>query len=341
VNELLSPSPRMTALLKRAGSYDYSTASVAQSELAKALTLPLRKGVLKGDIVSDIYKPVKMEPGQAPEFPLDLLAPGTESRHVAYTIPATGRIPERHVDGDYLMVATYDVGSSIDLALRYVEEARWDVVKRALQVLEGGFVRKMNTDGWRVLLAAGVGRNLLVYDDAATAGLFSKRLVAILKTYMRRNAGGNSSSVNRGRLTDLYMSPEGLEDIRSWTLTEVDDVTRREIFLSDEYGLSRIFGVTLHDLDELGINQEFQDYFTTTSWAAPSPAPRRSWWSAWTSSAAARTRSSCPCGARSRCSRTRRSTASAGPASTAGARWASACSTPAASCSGPTRPPLK
>lgn len=259
-----SPSPRMTSLLKRAGAYDFATASLAQSQLAKALTLPLRKGVLKGDIVSDIYQPVKLEPGQAPEFPLDLLAPGTESRHVAYTIPSTGRIPERHVEGDYLMVSTYDIGSSIDFALKYAEQARWDVVGRALEVLEGSFVRKMNTDGWRVLLAAGVGRNLVVYDDAATAGFFTKRLIALLKTVMRRNAGGNSTSVNRGRLTDLYMSPESLEDIRSWTLTEVDDVTRREIFLNDEYGLSKIFGVVLHDLDELGVGQEFQNYYTDT-----------------------------------------------------------------------------
>jgi hypothetical protein len=91
------------------------------------------------------------------------------------------------------MVPTYDVGASIDWALKYSRDARWDVVGRAMQVLEAMFVRKANDDGWHTILAAGVGRNLVVYDDAATAGLFTKRLVALMKTVMRRNAGGNST----------------------------------------------------------------------------------------------------------------------------------------------------
>lgn len=257
------PGPRMTELLKKSGNLDYEIARAAQSELATALTLPLRQGVLKGDIVTDIYNPIPFQAGVNVEFPLDLLAPGTERDFVAYTVPAMGRIPERHVEGDFIMVATYEVASSIDFALKYARDARWDVVSRVLQVLEGSFVRKMNTDGWRVLLAAGVGRNLVTYDDAGTAGLFTKRLMELMKNIMRRNAGGNSTSVNRGKLTRLYTSPEALGDVRSWQLTEVDDVTRREIFISDDWGLTRLFGVELRDIDELGVGQEFQNYFTT------------------------------------------------------------------------------
>jgi hypothetical protein len=81
---------------------------------------------------------------------------------------------------------------------------------RATQVLEAGFVKKMNDDAWHTLLAAGVDRNILVYDADAAAGQFSKRLVSLLKVVMRRNAGGNSASVKRGQLTDLYVSPEGV-----------------------------------------------------------------------------------------------------------------------------------
>ena len=58
------------------------------------------------------------------EFPLDLLAPGTEGDHVTYTNPGHGRIPERAVEGDYVMVPTYTVASSIDYLLRYAREAR-------------------------------------------------------------------------------------------------------------------------------------------------------------------------------------------------------------------------
>jgi len=162
------------------------------------------------------------------------------------------------------MIPTYSITSSIDYLLRYAREARWDVAGRAAQVMEAGFVKKMNDDGWHTLLAAGVDRNILVYDGDATAGLFSKRLVSLMQTVMRRNAGGNTGSANRGRLTDLYVSPEALEDVRNWGLDQVDEVTRREIYTASEGGapITRIYGVNLHDLDELGEGQEYQDFFT-------------------------------------------------------------------------------
>jgi len=205
-----------------------------------------------------------MEPGAAAEFPLDLLSPGTESEHVAYTNPGHGRIPERAVEGDYVMVPTYTVASSIDYLLRYAREARWDVVGRAMQVLEAGFTKKMNDDGWHTLLAAGVDRNILVYDGDAADGQFTKRLISLLKTVMRRNAGGNTGSISRGAMTDLYCSPEAIEDIRNWGIDQVDEVTRREIYNSSDDGapLTRVFGVNLHDIDELGEGQEYQLFYS-------------------------------------------------------------------------------
>ena len=259
------PSDEFIALLKNSGDSDIQVAQAAQREFAKALELPLRKGVLVGNVLGDIFETINVEPGATTEFPLDLIAPGLEGEHVAYTNPGHGRIPERSVEGDYVMIPTYSITSSIDYLLRYAREARWDIVARAMQVLEAGFVKKMNDDGWHTLLAAGVDRNILVYDADATAGQFSKRLVSLMQTVMRRNSGGNAASVGRGRLTDLYVSPEALEDVRNWGLDQIDEVTRREIYTAAEGGapITRIFGVILHEMDELGEGQEYQDFFTS------------------------------------------------------------------------------
>ena len=264
MSRMTRPDDHFIELIKRSGSVDKNEALVAQHELAVALETPLRKGVLVGDVLDGIFEKINMEPGTAAEFPLDLLAPGTENEHVAYTNPGHGRIPERAVEGDYVMVPTYSVASSIDYLLRYAREARWDVVGRAMQVLEAGFVKKMNDDGWHTLLAAGVDRNILVYDADAAQGQFTKRLVSLMKTVMRRNGGGNSGSLNRGRLTDIYLSPEALEDIRNWGIDQVDEVTRREIYQAGDDGaaITRVFGVNLHDMDEIGEGQEYQRFFT-------------------------------------------------------------------------------
>ena len=259
------PSNEFISLFSKTGDNDQNVALASQREFAKALELPLRKGVLVGNILSDIFETISVEPGASTEYPLDLISPGLEGEHVAYTNPGHGRIPERAVESDYVTIPTYTITSSIDYLLRYAREARWDVAARAAQVMEAGFVKKMNDDGFHTLLAAGVDRNILVYDGDATAGLFTKRFVSLMQTVMRRNAGGNTGSANRGRLTDLYVSPESLEDVRNWGLDQVDEVTRREIYSASEGGapITRIFGVNLHDLDELGEGQEYQDFFTS------------------------------------------------------------------------------
>lgn len=263
-NYKFAPTPELTELLVRSGSPNREVSLAANAEFAKALELPLRQGVLNGDILNGIFEPIVLAQGATPEFPLDFLSPGTEKDFVAYTLPNHGYIPERHVEGDYVMVPTFDIGASIDYLLKYARDARWDVVGRAMEVLEASFVKKMNDDGWHTLLAAGVDRNIVVYDSDASSGQFTKRLVSLLKTVMRRNGGGNSTSANRGMLTDLYISPEAMEDIRNWGLDQVDEITRREIYVAADGTLNRVFGVNLHDLDELGEGQQYQSFYTSS-----------------------------------------------------------------------------
>ena len=262
-NTISAPTPEMTALLKQSGSANRAESLEATHQLAVALEQPLRQGIMSGDITSGIFETINLAPGASPEFPLDFLAPGTEKDFVAYSIPNHGRIPERYVEGDYVMIPTFEIAASIDWTLRYARDARWDIVSRALQVLQSSFVKKTNDDAWHTILAAAVDRNILVYDADAAAGQFTKRLVSMLKTVVRRNGGGNSSSINRGQLTDLYVSPEAIEDIRNWGVDQIDEVTRREIYNADDSSstVTRIFSVNLHDLDEIGVGQEYQNFF--------------------------------------------------------------------------------
>jgi hypothetical protein len=255
------PTPEMTAVFRKSGSERRNVALAATHEMAKALEIPLRQGVLYGNILDGIYQAVDFRPGVPIEFPLDFLAPGTEKNFVAYTIPNHGRIPERHVEGDIISVSTYEIAASIDWLLKYSRDARWDILNRAMQVLEASFVKKLNDDGFHVLLAAAVDRNIVVYDSVAVAGTFTKRLISLLQQVMRRNSGGNSTSENRGRLTDVFMSPEALEDVRNWSTAEIDPVTRREIFTSKNGELNAIFGINLHDLDEFGVGQQYQNFY--------------------------------------------------------------------------------
>ena len=54
-----------------------------------------------------------------------------------------------------------------------------------------------------------------------------------------------------------------MEDIRTG-VDQVDEVTRREIYTAADGSVNRIFGVNLHDLDELGDGQEYQLFYENT-----------------------------------------------------------------------------
>lgn len=251
---------------KRVTSENQKDSEAARAEIAEAITLPLRQTLLSGENRDNIFEPLDFTTNPHVEFPLDLLTPGQEREFYAYVIPAEGRIPERRVEADYLMVPTYDIGNGIDCTLRFIRNANWPVIQRMMEILEAGFVKKMNDDGWQTLLTAATDRNIVVNDPNAAAGQFTPRLVTLLSTFMRRNGGGNSATLNRAKLTDMYVSPEALMDIRAWTLDIVPDEYRAKIFNQGETDPDsmNLWGVNLHAMDEFGEGQEYQTYFTTT-----------------------------------------------------------------------------
>lgn len=259
------PDDATLDLLRKTADSDLNVAMAAQQEFAQALQTPLRQGILVGDVVRGLYEAMPVEPGGTTDIPLDLLAPGTEMDYVAYTCPNQGRIPQRTVEGDYLRIPTYRIANNIDWLLRFASSASWGVVQRAMRVLEAGFVKKINDDGFHTLLAAAVDRNILVYDSDANGSQLTKRLVSLMKTTMVRNGGGNTASVGRRKLTDVIMSPECVEGIRNWGIDQIDEFTRREIYVAGDGSdtLMRVFGVNIHELIEFGEGQEYQNFFTS------------------------------------------------------------------------------
>jgi hypothetical protein len=277
--KIVQPTEDQKELLRRTASTDIDVARNALRALAQAIQVPIRSALLNGDILEGIYAPEVLDPSATATFPIDFFVGDNQDEFIAYVVPSEGAIPTRAIVGDEVTVPTFTIANAIDWPLKYARQARWNIVARAMEVLEGGFVRKLNTDGWNAVISGGAGRTdfnggaPMVADANAAAGQFTKRLVSLMKTTMTRLAGGNSSTQSRGQLTDIYLSPEALEDIRDWdSATDgVDDLTLREIFVSnDSMGngtatgpLARIYGVNLHSITELGVGQEFQDFFDT------------------------------------------------------------------------------
>lgn len=262
------PPAELVDLMKRAGSKDKRIAIPAQELFAKAIELPVNQGLLAEDILGNLlFTPVDLTNGEALEYPTDILTPGDEEDHIAYVCPDQGRIPERQVSANYVALKTYKIANSIDVNLRILRDANWDIFSRALQVMQAGFTMKMNVDGWRTLISSAQSRGLEVFDSAATAGVMSRALLSEMSVTMRRG-GGRFTHVNRRKMTHLFHSPEVMEDIRLWGADELDEVSRRELFLTDNESIPKISGIFLEDLDEFGVGEAHNEYYTTVKGSA-------------------------------------------------------------------------
>lgn len=240
---------------------DKAVAEKARQEYAQALQEPLREAVLSGQIYNNIFTIEKYPYNVKPMYMLDWIVPGEEGDYVGYTIPAQGEMPRKIVHADYIEVPSYEIGFSIDWNRRFAQVAGPQFLRKAGTRLEQAITKKLNDDCFHALLMSALDRGIVVYDSAAAANQFTKRLVSIAQLVMKRNAGGNSVTNNR-RLSDIYMSLEAFEDIRNWNIDLIPDSVRAAIFNSPN-GLSDIFGTNLHPIYEFGVGQEYQNYWTT------------------------------------------------------------------------------
>ncbi len=231
-----------------------------RQEIVNFVSAAWRAGVLEPDLLAGIYDRIPLEVGAEAKFPLDLYTTAKQGQYMAFVCPKEGAIPDKVVESDEVWVPTYKIANAISWALEYPRDARWDVIARALEVFSNGFVQKMNDDGWHVILKGAIA-NTVQQDTAATAGIMTRNLISLMQVYMKRLVSGVQ---NNGRLTDLYISPEAVADLRSMTYAEVDDVTQRQLITQGEDQLPQLYGVKLHELQQLGVGQEYELYVSST-----------------------------------------------------------------------------
>jgi len=252
------------ALLRQAGSKDVEQAMAAHQQVAAAIDIPLREVLLNGAVAEGIFYSDELPIGTSPEYPIDIIKPGDETQFLAYHVPSNGDLPERLAFGDFFQIRTFEVGNTQHWPLRILKTARFNIMKRYMELYEQGWIQKNNDDAFAVLLKAAKDRNLIVFDPVAGQGQFTIKLLTNLQQKMKRAGGGNSATPNRFKLTDLYMSPEGLAGMRSMTVAELPETIRNQIAATAKGYIDTLWGVTFHELEEFGPDGKYQKYYTDT-----------------------------------------------------------------------------
>jgi hypothetical protein len=185
-----------------------------------------------------------------------------------------------------MKVNTYRLDSAISMDKRYVRRARLDVVAAGLERMANEILVKQERNAWAVilkLLAEASTNSTKHVFRVGTAGTFQLDDMNKLWTLVRRlNAaytGGTPQALQSRGLTDIFVSPEVKEQIRGFAYQPMNtrgangtaaaaansialpDSIREDIYRAA--GTNEIFGVTIHELLELGEGRKYNDLFDT------------------------------------------------------------------------------
>lgn len=222
----------------------------AGKAVAQALSTPILQLVRDSSLARQLFAVEVLEEGAQASYPIadDFEAP-------VFVLPKVGTVPQNYIElaGEEVYVPTFNIGTSFDWALKYARDGRIDIAQRAMRNAARAIIDYEEECAWRVIAPAVTsdfpGKGLLgprpapIVEIAGSlaSGFLSKELINQMMIRMKRN---------RRMLTDLYVSPEDMGDIREWSDSQVDEQTRREIFVGS--GMGSIFGVRLHEVQQLG-----------------------------------------------------------------------------------------
>ena len=223
----------------------------AYHAFAAALTIPILQKVELESIMRQLFTVETLEPGAQAIYPIaeDMEIP-------VWVLPGLGYVAQNFVEGigEDVVVPTFAIDASADWKITYARDSRLDVAQRCAAAAAKSLANYEEECGWRVIMPAATssfsGKGLLgsrpapIYEINPTstgAGYLSKELINKMIVGFKRT----------GRtLTDIYLAPEDAADIREWTDTDIDPITRREIFQAS--GMGKIWNVSLHEVQHLG-----------------------------------------------------------------------------------------
>lgn len=241
----------MQKLFMETANIDTPEGKKAFKEFAQAIKVPILQKVELESIMRQLFNVERLAPGAQAVYPI-----ADDFEIPVWVLPGLGYMAQNFIEGvgEEVVVPIFSINASADWKLSYAREGRVDIAARAAARVAKDIANYEEECGWKVIIPAATsafsGKGLLgprsapIYEVPAAsvgAGYLSKELINKMMIGFKR----------LGRqLTHLYISPEDAADIREWTDTDIDPVTRREIFQAA--GMGKIWNVQLVEVQHLG-----------------------------------------------------------------------------------------
>lgn len=269
----LKNTPEQVELIKAMASRESTVAKEAQEAFAAFIGPVVNKVLMEAATSSAVYTDLAYDEDDSPSIPLDLFQGEGEGLVSVWSQNVAGGLPTSTVEGlSELKVSTYRLDSAVSFLKRYARRGRLDVASKAIERMTNEVLIKQERNAWAVVLKALADSNNTVNMGSSTETFTLAKLNTLVKNVKRLNvsyAGGTTNS-SYG-LTDIFISPETMSDIRAFAYnpvgqgsTDLPAGVREEIYRGG--GTQEIYGISIHELVELGANQKytklFNEFFT-------------------------------------------------------------------------------
>ena len=233
MNLKLKNTPEQVELIKAMGSRDMLVSREAQEAFAAFLGPVLMKVIDHAGTAGLFYQDSEYDEDDSPSFPLDLYYNEKEGYVTVWSQNMAGGLPSSEVTGvSEVKIATYRLDSAVSFNKRYARRSRLEIISRAVERMAQEVLLKQERNAWAVVLKAlSDGKTTLhkggnELDHLFHSGTGTTTPVALnmdimnkLMTRMTRIgesfAGGTPAAGSSFGISDLYVSPETMEHLRS------------------------------------------------------------------------------------------------------------------------------
>ncbi len=280
----LKETPEQNQLIQAMGSKNMTVALEAQEAFAKFIGPVVQQLLKKAGTAASIYTDAPYNADtDNPSYPLDLYYNEGPGLVQVWSQNIAGGLPSSELSGfSELKIATYPLNSAVSFSKRYARKARLDIIAKAVERMAQEMLVKTELNQWSVILKAlaeatstySSQANLKHILPAATANSFVladlNNILTLIKRINSAFDGGTSSEPYSRGITDLYISPEVMGQIRAFAYNPVDtsanntkqnipEALRTEIYRSG--GMQSIYGINLVEMNEFGDGKKYNVLF--------------------------------------------------------------------------------
>jgi hypothetical protein len=287
----LKRTPEQVELIKAMASKNRSVAYEAQVALAEFIGPVLAEVINNAPTLSNLFTTLQFNADDNPSIPLDLYYDITDEDYIqVYSQAVAGGLPQNQVlpTASEMKIATYTLDSALSFDRRYAAKSRMDVVSKTFTRMAQEILLKQEKTSANLILTALANASTNSKDhiiNAGTSGRFLlddlNRLFTLAKRINTSFTKGTPVSRSSRGLTDLIVSPEVVQELRAMAYNPINTVgSQTDIPATDEMrtavynsaGIPEFYGVSIMEVNELGVGQKFNTIFNAVKGAGSTTA---------------------------------------------------------------------